>query len=428
MRCPWLAPLAHPKPIEKSSDSEIHNLSIEAISGSNDVVAGTYNVPWHFITPEYPPTHGGVADHSAMLAAAIADRGIQATVWYPVAAALSATPPDSTGKQVRLQPLPFGFSPHGLVELSRRLGTPSAERVICIHYVPHGYGYKAMNVPFAMWVYWRSWRGDDIRILFHEVIFPWVRSPLRQNLLAAVTRVMAFLLVRAARRCYVTIPGWRPYLWAVGAKKNSKIPVVPVPSMLPVHYTEGSRGELRATLVPDTHSILIGHFGTYGHYVTRYLEPIVSKLLQARTDVRLLFLGHGGVEWLANYRQRFAIASDRLMATGALAPLQVAEHLAVCDMMIQPYPDGASFRRTSLMASLQQGKPIVTSTGMLSEPVWNEGAVATASVGDVDGFVAQVCKLVEGRVCREQLSLAAAELYQSQFAIEHTVDTLLADL
>ncbi len=392
--------------------------------------------PWHFITCEYPPTCGGVADHSAMLAAAIADRSIPVTVWFPARDVSDASSQDSdseAGKskltsQVKLEPLAFGFSPRGLWDLNRRLSTFPSHKVICIHYVPHGYGYKAMNVMFALWVYWRSLRGDDIRVLFHEVIFPWVRKPLRQNILAFVTRIMAFLLVRAARRCYVTIPGWRPYLWAVGASKKSVIPVVPVPSMVPLHQ-RAIGSHVRRSLGCESDTILIGHFGTYGSYVTRFLEPIVTRLAQVPINFRLLFIGLGSEEWLAGFSARQQSDKPQNMtATGPLSPINVAEYLDACDIMIQPYPDGASYRRTSLMASLQHGKAVVTSVGMLSEPVWDEGATAVAKVGDVDGFVEQVVRLVNNPEHREQLSIASAKLYRSQFAIEHTVDTLLTKI
>ncbi len=398
-----------------------------------NAASGTKAESWHFITCEYPPKCGGVADHSAMLASAIADRNVPVTVWHPPGGDItrirsfdtSTVNPATSAANVHLEPLNFGFSWRGLLDLNRRLSSLPSPKVICIHYVPHGYGYKAMNVLFALWVYWRSSRGDDIRILFHEVIFPWVRTPLRQNVLAVVTRIMAFFLVRAARSCYVTIPGWRPYLWAVGASRSIPIPVVPVPSMVPLQPS-ADVASIRETLACDEDTVLIGHFGTYGSYVTQYLEPIVTRLALVQGNFRLLFLGHGGEEWLEGFLDRQQITGLEMSATGPLALSQVAEHLAACDIMIQPYPDGASYRRTSLMASLQHGKAVVTSVGMLSEPTWSEGATAVAQVGDVEGFVAQVARLIESREYREELSIAAIELYRSQFAIEHTVDTLLA--
>jgi glycosyltransferase involved in cell wall biosynthesis len=405
------ASLADPR---SNGQSQVADQTVDESSISKDI-------PWHFITCEYPPTCGGVADHSALLAGAIANRDVSVTVWCPGKEASTSAP------NVKLEPLPLGFSPRGLFELNRRLNSYSNPKVICIHYVPHGYGYKAMNLFFAAWVYGRSIRGDDVRILFHEVVYPWVQSPLRQNLVAFVTRCMGFLLVRAARCCYITIPAWRRYLRSVGASKKKKISVVPVPSMIPLPKQSDSQ-TVREELRIDKNAVLIGHFGSYGSHVTHVLEPIVEQILEARPNARLLFLGHGGDEWLCRFRHRHDADGQRMLATGELSSSEVSRHIAACDIMIQPYPDGASFRRTSLMASLQQGKPIVTTIGTLSEPIWSQGAVAASPVGCVESFVEQVCAFVDSPRHRGELGCDAKNLYMAQFTIERVVKTLLAKL
>jgi hypothetical protein len=397
------------------------NRQSNVVDRAADDSAIPMDLPWHFITCEYPPTCGGVADHSALLAGAIADRGVSVTVWCPGREAITSA------ANVKLEPLALGFSLRGLLELNRRLNAYSNPKVVCIHYVPHGYGYKGMNLFFAAWVYGRSMRGDDIRVMFHEVVYPWVRMPLRQNLIAFITRCMAFLIVRAARCCYVTIPAWRRYLWAVGASKSKEIPVVPVPSMIPLPQ-QTDRQTVRDQQQVDTNEVLIGHFGSYGSHVKHVLEPIVERILKVRPNARLLFLGHGGDEWLSRFRIRHDADAQRMLATGELPSSEVSKHIAACDIMIQPYPDGASFRRTSLMASLQQGKAVVTTIGVLSEPTWSQGAVAAAPVGCVESFVQQVCKFIDSPRHRGELGSAAKDLYMTQFAIEHTVKTLLAKI
>ena len=53
-------------------------------------------------------------------------------------------------------------------------------------------------------------------------------------------------------------------------------------------------------------------------------------------------------------------------------PQALADHIGACDLLIQPYPDGISSRRTSAMAGLALGIPVITTTGSLTESLWAE--------------------------------------------------------
>jgi glycosyltransferase involved in cell wall biosynthesis len=53
---------------------------------------------------------------------------------------------------------------------------------------------------------------------------------------------------------------------------------------------------------------------------------------------------------------------DDLVWTGYLTPREVSAALMSADVAVLPYADGASFRRGSLMAMLEHGLPLVTTT------------------------------------------------------------------
>ena len=59
-------------------------------------------------------------------------------------------------------------------------------------------------------------------------------------------------------------------------------------------------------------------------------------------------------------------------AAGYLSPAELSAHIAACDLFVQPYPDGITSRRTSAMACLSRARPVVTTTGHLTEPLWAE--------------------------------------------------------
>jgi hypothetical protein len=95
-----------------------------------------------------------------------------------------------------------------------------------VQYVPHAFGWKGMNVPFCLWL--NRQRRRDVWVMFHEVLYPRLPGqPWRHRLLARVTRRMARLTLRAARRVFVSVPAWEPILRSLG-------PDCPAVTWLPV--------------------------------------------------------------------------------------------------------------------------------------------------------------------------------------------------
>ena len=333
---------------------------------------------WHLVTGEYPPDRGGVADYTSLLARALVEAGHEARVWCPG----DAEGPVAEPGGVNVHRVAGRFGPAGLARLDRELDRFAGPRTILIQYVPHAYGWKAMNLPFARWPARRARLGDDVRAMFHEVTFPWVARPLQLNFLAAVNRVMAALIIRACTRAYVTIPDWERLLRRLGAVR---VPIAwtPVPSSVPSEASPHAVERRRAELIGDTTATrVVGHFGTYSGLITRTLAPALRKLLDRRPDVRVLLLGRDGDRWRHELAEGRADRLDRVVATGGLPAAEIPEYLRACDLLVQPYPDGVSSRRTSVMAALANGVPVVTTLGHLSEPIWEDGPVATAPAGD----------------------------------------------
>ena len=283
-----------------------------------------------------------------------------------------------------------------------------------------------MNLPFVAWVLIRRVRQrDDVRVMFHEVAFPWVRRPMRHNVLAAVHRVMAAVMLRACTRAYVSIPGWVPLLRRLGA---GRLPIAwtPIPSNVPEEASPiavaARRAELTRWRSDRPGSLPLRHLRCVDHPRS---GPCPGELLGRRPDIRVLLLGAGGDRWRGELAGGRADWHARIIAPGSLPAPLIAEYLRACDLVIQPYPDGASGRRTTLMAALANGVPVVTTIGALSEPVWLEGAVAAAPAGDAEQLARLALDLLDRPERLAELGLAGQRLYQDQFALRHTVAALL---
>ena len=97
---------------------------------------------------------------------------------------------------------------------------------------------------------------------------------------------------------------------------------------------------------------LVGHFGTYGGAAGALLDRTLQDLA-VLSDCHVLLLGEGSEPFLPRADVRTSLACR----TGCSPPAgftadDVSHHVAACDVMLQPYPDGISSRRTSAMVAL----------------------------------------------------------------------------
>lgn len=373
---------------------------------------------WAILTGEYPPQPGGVSDYTRLLARGLAKAGNEVHVW-----AAHSDKAATCDAGVRVHSLPDQFGIASLVALDDALNRLDRRCRILVQYVPHAFGCSAMNVPFCLWLLSR--RKQPIWIMFHEVVFPFVPDqPWRHAMLAVVTRLMAVAVVRAAERAFVSIPAWEQLLQPY-ARSGLPIQWLPVFSNLPPGVSAAATAAVRRRVAPNPESKIVGHFGTYGASIAETLLELLREILKRDTSRIALLIGRGSEEFVAKMLREDSTLAGRILASGGISDETAAAHLRACDLLVQPYPDGASSRRSSLLAGLALGMPILTTEGALSEPLWREsGAVALVPAGDLKAMVQEADKLLGNPCRRQQLSTRARELYQAHFSIERTVAAL----
>jgi glycosyltransferase involved in cell wall biosynthesis len=242
-------------------------------------------------------------------------------------------------------------------------------------------------------------------------------------------RVMTWLAARSARRVYVTIPSWGGRLGLLGARalpKDEEASWLPVASSVPDHVDTARVAKLRQTLLAAPRQrVLIGHFGTFGRYHMGLMPHVVARLLDESADRTMVLVGRGGGalrDFIVAERPEHA---SRIVATGGLPPEDVAEHLAACDVLVQPYEDGASTRRSSLMAGVALGRPTIANRGRCTEDVWAETrAIHLTDSPAPHALAGAVTKLLADSALRDRLSEAARRLHAERFAMVHAVAML----
>jgi len=381
------------------------------------------SINWAIVTGEYPLQTGGVSDYTHLVAVGLAQRRDKVDVWAPSTAEVNAL-----ANSVGVHRLPDHFGARARRQLSRALAQLPVDARLLVQYVPQAYGRKGMNVPFCFWL-WRRRHLRPIDVMFHEVATPWEKrtslAALRLNVLALVTRLMAWLVGHAAERIYVSVPAWRKLLKGyVPQGEFAQIEWLPVPSTVPTEVDAEIVTNLRNDLLQRANAaFLLGHFGTFGGHIAAGLRQVLPPALKKLPTASAVLIGRGSTKFVEELAAAFPELRDRMMAAGMIEPAIVSQHLAACDCLVQPYLDGISSRRTSAMAGLALGRPIVTTFGFLSEPIWKESK-AVRLVSSFSEMPAAIAEVLAEPQERARLSHAAAALYRQRFDIQHTIDAL----
>lgn len=371
----------------------------------------------HVLTPEYLPKIGGVADYTRQVAQALAEAGEEVHVWCP------ATGEGAAADRFTVHAELGRFEPAELARAGRLLDRFSSPRRLLVQWVPHGYGRRAMNIPFCFWLWRRAAAGDQIELMVHEPYLHLWEGSWRQTAAAVVHRFMTAVLLRAATRVWISVPAWermwKPYTFG----RSVPFTWLPIPSGVSQPDALEVR-ELRARLGADRHAV-IGHLGTYNSLVSALLDGLLPRMLRQLSEPHVLLIGTGSEQYRAAFLMRHPQYADRIGATGPLSARALATHIAACDLLVQPYPDGITSRRTTAMAGLRLGVPIVTTSGYLTERLWEEtGAVRLSEVADQAGTVAHVADLLARADVRTRLGETGRDVYARMFDISRTVSAL----
>jgi glycosyltransferase involved in cell wall biosynthesis len=375
---------------------------------------------WHIVTPELPPDCGGVGDYTVQVAEALARSGDAVSLYVPPA----ATPrrgPDG----LEVVTLTDRFGARSRRQLSARLDADGHGRLL-VQYVPAVFGRRGTNVPFCRWLLARRRAGREVRVMFHEP-YLYLRWRPDHIVTAFTQRAMAAILLDAATHLYLSTDTWRRYLARLRPDAIQDAVTLPIPSAIPrVDAAQAVRATRTTSL--GRGSYLIGHFGSYGHHVAPMLRRVLTDLLSSDGRIAALCTGVGSDRFVNGLLASSPGLRGRIIGSGRASAHDISVQLQACDVLVQPYPDGVTTRRTSVMAGLANRSAVVTTDGKLTEDVWRAaGCVVMARAGDWTALAQRTRELLADVVAREALQARASAAYEAHFALAHTIDALRAD-
>jgi glycosyltransferase involved in cell wall biosynthesis len=383
---------------------------------------------WHIITGEYPPAPGGVADYSQAVAGGLAAAGDRVHVWCPEGGGTE----DRTARHdssIMVHAIAGSWSGPDLDRIDAALDAIPVEKRLLLQWVPHAFGRRSLNLAFCRRMRRRARGGDVLDLMVHEPGLGFREGSLKHDAAAAAHRLMLITLLSEARRVWVAIPAWAERLrpWTLG-RVDVPFCWLPVPSTIPVAQLNGAVSRLKADALVRQDGIVLGHFGTYSRELRCVLEAVLPGLLASLPELQVHLLGRGSEPFGEELRATAGVAGERVHASGELTPETLSCHLQACDVLLQPYPDGASSRRTTLMAALAHGLPVVTTIGRLSETFWSESdAVVAVPADDFDAMARAVFDVVKAPERRAELTAAARRAYETRFSLAHVIDALRTD-
>lgn len=375
---------------------------------------------WHIVTPELPPECGGVGDYTVQIAEALARSGDSVSLYAPAA----PKPPGDLGG-VEIVALGDRFGPRAIHQLSARLDR-DPHGCLLVQYVPAVFGRRGTNVSFCRWLLSRRHGGTDVRVMFHE---PYLYLSWRpDHIVAAFTqRAMAAIVLDASTRVYLSTDTWRQYLARLRPEIVHHAVTLPIPSAIPrVDAAQAVRATRTTSIGGATY--LVGHFGSYGTHIAPLLRRVLVDLLAHDDQIAALCAGAGSDRFVKAFLARRPELRGRIIATGRASAHDISVQLQACDLLIQPYPDGVTTRRTSVMAGLANGCAVVTTDGALTEDVWRRtSCVVTAKAGDTASLAQRAREVLADLNAREQLQGRACAAYPAHFAVRHTIEALRSD-
>jgi glycosyltransferase involved in cell wall biosynthesis len=362
---------------------------------------------------------GGIADHTAHLARHLVDLGLVVGVLTSYKAGSGAQPAVAG---LRVDPIIRAWGWGCWREIGRWL---DEHRPDVLHIQ-----YQAAAYDLGGWVNWLPWRlrrrpaRPVVVVTFHDLRVPYLfpkAGPLRWQSILALARY-ADAVIATNLEDERSLRSLQEALDRPGASQEDRLARIPLGSNAdPRPPADYDRRRWRAGLGVDEEALLLAYFGFLNE--SKGGEELIltlERLLRQGCQAHLLMVGGqvGDVDPTNRVyaeRVRALIRSrgleERVHWTGYTSLAEVSANLLAADVVVMPYRDGVSFRRTTFIAALRHGRPVVTTHPALPLPELKDGDnVLLAPARDVDALSGAVMRLAGDPHLRAQLAAGAAAL------------------
>lgn len=345
------------------------------------------------ITGEYPPLQGGVSAHVAMLAKYLVQHGHDVFIFSNNRAEqqdnipLMNTITKWTYQTNRL--VQQWVTEHAIEIVNLHFQTAAYDMSPWVHFMPH-----MIDVPFIT--------------TFHDLRFPY--------LFPKAGRIRNWIVMHLARASSGVIVTNHEDLQDV---KHLQAKMIPIGSSIE-RAKSVNHDEIRQKLSLTDDDFLIAHFGFINH--SKGLDTLLHALASLNDPtIKLLMIGgRTGTADPTNATYADTIDSlivelnltEQILWTGFVSNHEVGAYLQTADTVVLPFRDGASFRRSSLMAAIEQFCPIITTIPIVSIPEFTSDAIILVPPEDENQLATAMMSLKQSTEKRNQLRQNVQQLRQ----------------
>lgn len=353
------------------------------------------------ISRDMPPAVGGIGDHTGLLAQELAARAHEVVVL--------CSPPADARADIDVRPVipAFNAKTVGVIDAALADAHPDA---ILWQYNPFTIGRKGIG-PSARRIARTMARHAPLVLVAHELWFPWGRQALRGVAWAVAQRLETAAVVRASRRVVVTTESRLATLDRWFPKRRDDVSLIPISATIEPDPARGTNG-MRTRFGLDESSFVLAHVGSAGP--GRDFGPAFEALRRLRAegvDARLLLIGRGGNTDIPPGIE------GAVTSTGVLEREEVSLALHSADAYVFCEPSGpAAGRKTSLLAALAHGLPVVAYAGRDRDSGLRNGENVMLVEPRTDAVTRALRELARDASLRVRLGRGARRLYDERFA------------
>lgn len=335
------------------------------------------------ITRRLPPAICGVGDYTRHVARTLSKAGVE------VAILLDAEQPEP--------------DPEPGVELLRERfqWDTLAEAVggwhpdwVSFQWVPHLYSLRGTSAGPARLLRELSRRGVGRHVVLHEL---WGEGGTwKQRVAGWLQRRATHKVIAGADRLCVPVEGWLERLQ----------PAFPRPNWdcVPVGAT------LLPKSKPNYQSGAFGIFSPHGAGKDREtMEAVARSVLQSLPEARCYLIGHrvGGLS-MEDHPRCTVVPPDTSET--------ISKWLSQMGVLLCPFVDGVSGRRTSVVSALAHGVPVISNAGTLTDSFWSSSPVRLLATAD--SMAEEVSGILRDSRKQKELALASLGFYQRNLTWE----------
>jgi hypothetical protein len=365
------------------------------------------------LSGQFPPVIDGIGDYSWCLSYALASQGHHVTVFT------SYGPKLTPGQGVTVVPCFDANYPATIKAFPDVLQSEPAFDWLIVQYNPFSFGPRGFN-PWLIPALACAKRSTQVAVMFHETcvpLWPWKYTAMR-----LWQYPQLFALSVGANRIFVSTERWAPQL----QRCNPKIVChhLPVGSNLPMCALSKQEARERLGIPGDT--VLLGIFGTaHRSKMLHWIGTAARAVLHRFPRTLILCVGKDG------QLIREACAGVPLLDKGILSAAEAALGIRAMDMLLAPFADGISTRRTSAIVALQHGIPLCSTISKWSDNVfreWKSPGLKLCSPSRLEDYVSGALSVVHEVLGNADLGDQLKDLYDAWFSWPVISNRMLAQL